>query len=287
MGTTAALMGGQSLLGGIQSFGQQMETNAIDSAQKTVGQANIDAQNTLAAVETAARNKVAGANNVLSAAVASLSNFSRSASNYWKAFNGGQQINANVTNMVRLQDKRAQGSLESTLRTAEQLGALTANAAARGVGGASANMLHSALALTSARGATRTEDQYKELSYDMLLQRSSLASGTVLSLDEGQTFAPMDFTQSVAPQVIAPIWKADFDQSPTSAFVSSTVSKMLGNAANAWIKSPSSSFSGLGGNLNSPSAFANVTYDSGITFGVGNTSAGYGAAPGLSGIGTF
>lgn len=290
MGMTAALMGGQTLLGGLQAFGKQDEQNAVDSAQKTVGQANIDAQNLLAQVQTDARNKVAGANNVLSAAVASLANFSQSASNYWKTFNGGQQINANVTNLLRIQDRQARGSLESRLRSAEQLGALTASAAARGVGGASASMLHSALALTSARSATRTADQYKQVSYDMLMQRSSLASGMVLSLNQGQTFAPMDFTQSVAPRVIAPIWRADFDQSPMSAFLSSTASSLLGNAAKAFINSPTSgggAFSGLGGNLNKPATFANVSYDSGVTFGVGGTSTGYGAAPGLSGIGTF
>ena len=75
-------------------------------------------------------------------------------------------------------------------------------------------MLHSALAATAARMQQRTDDRFRQTTFDMLMDRAGLVSGAIKSLDEGQTFAPIDMTKTIVPTVVAPMWAADYDLPP-------------------------------------------------------------------------
>ncbi|MCD9228597.1 hypothetical protein ACPPTR_13600 [Ralstonia pseudosolanacearum] len=188
--------------------------NAMNDAEKTVGMAQLDANRITAEANAAAQDALKGANNTLMAARVALSNFNRSADNQAKLDTAGNRYNASVVTEARLGDARANNSLEASLRSAEQQGAITAAAAANGVGGTSANMLHSALAAAVARTQVRNDEKFKQTTYDMLVQRAGLMAGAIKSLDEGQTFAPLDVTKTIVPTVVAPMWAADYDLPP-------------------------------------------------------------------------
>lgn len=188
--------------------------NAMNDAEKTVGMAQLDANRITAEANAAAQDALKGANNTLMAARVALSNFSRSADNQAKLDTAGNRYNASVVTEARLGDARANNTLEMSLRSAEQQGAITAAAAANGVGGTSANMLHAALASASARTQARNDTKFQQTTYDMLMQRAGLMAGAIKSLDEGQTFAPLDVTKTIVPTVVSPMWAADYDLPP-------------------------------------------------------------------------
>ncbi|QMV32542.1 internal virion protein [Ralstonia phage Anchaing] len=190
--------------------------NAMNDAEKTVGMAQLDANRITAEANAAAQDALKGANNTLMAARVALANFNRSADNQAKLDVAGNRVNASVVTEARLGDARANNSLEMALRSAEQQGAITAAAAANGVGGTSASMLHAALASAAARTQARNDEKFKQTTYDMLMQRAGLMAGAIKSLDQGQTFAPMDFTKTIVPTAVAPMWAADYDLPPVA-----------------------------------------------------------------------
>jgi hypothetical protein len=191
-------------------------SNAINAAQKTTDEANTYSANLINNTNADAANEVRTANNGLAAAQAALGNLQRSVGNKNKLTAFGNQLDANSQNLIRIQDAMEHGSLEDSLRASEQLGALHAQAAAQGVGGATASMLHQTLALSAARQKTASEAKVGYQTYDMLQQRMGLVRNMVSSVDEGQSFAPIDYNVNVAPLVQSPIRAGDFAGSAAS-----------------------------------------------------------------------
>lgn len=269
-------MGANAFVGYVQGD----QNNAVLDAKKTVGVAQIDSQNLLAEADAASQNVLRGANNTLSAAQVALSNFQRSAANSQKLESAGNAVNASVVNMARIADKSTQGSLERQLASAEQLGAVQAASAARGVGGSTGRMLQATLAATSARRESQISDAQTQVTFDMLMQRSGLMSGAIRSLDEGQTFAPLDFTTVLAKKTIAPIWEADYAPSAgwqaIMAAANNTGSAI--DSVNSYMSQPSSS-----GSMGSTSSAL-----FGTSAGTWGASSAYGAGNmGLSTSGSF
>jgi len=271
------------LLGTENAYEQTELQNATLDAQKITGTAQIDAQNDINAANAANANALRGSNNTLAAAEAALANFNTSASNYWRMKSAGAAYNANVTNLIRVQDRSVQGTLESNLRTAEQLGAVQAAAAATGTGGASSMMLQHALQSMSARNQGRQAIQMKEYSYDSLVQRAGIISSAIAGQNAGQTFAPVDFTQSVPNKVITPIWAADYESNPNSAATGYLLSSVLGNVAG----SAANSFLNNSGSYDLANPPAMTTTTASFDFGAGAGAGSAGAGAGVTGIGTL
>jgi len=184
--------------------------------QKRIDEANAYVQNLLGQTNADAANAVRGANNNLAVAQTRLSSTLRSMGNQAKLEAGGDAINALNTNLVRLQDRAANGSLNQQIMAAEQLGAVQAQAAAMGVGGTSAAMLHQTMQLAQARAETAQNQQAQYQTYDMLAQRAGIKHNMVMALDQGQDFAPIDYGINTAPLAQAPFragpgsWFLDF-----------------------------------------------------------------------------
>jgi len=208
----------------VGNYMQARLQSAVNDAQKTTDEANTYSANLINQTNADASNKMRQANNGLAAAQAALGNLQRSIGNSNKLFAFGKQLDANSQNLVRLQDATVRGNLEQGLRASEQLGALHAQAAAQGVGGTTAAMLHETLALSAARQRTTSDQNAEYQTYDMLAQRSGLVRNMVSSLDQGQTFAPIDYSVSVAPLVQSPIRAGDFVPSAASQALLSTLS---------------------------------------------------------------
>ncbi len=190
--------------------------NTVNAAEKTTGDANVYAQNLTNQTNADAANKVRAANNALSAAKSAFGNLQRSIGNKDRMEAFGSKLNANAQNLVRLQDAITRGGLENGLRASEQLGALHAQAAAAGVGGTTAAMLHKTLELSAARKKTAADINAGYQTYDMIQQRMGLAGDMVRSLDEGQSFAPINYSVNVAPLVQSPMRVGDFAGSATT-----------------------------------------------------------------------
>ncbi|AQT27775.1 internal virion protein [Ralstonia phage RS-PI-1] len=265
-------MGWAALAGGIAGF---MNTwmdayvnKAASDAQGMIDNANTYSQNTINNANADAANAVRAANNGFAAAQAALSNLTRSISNQAKLEAGGKAEDALTTNILRLQDQVTRGGLESQLRSAEQLGAVRAAAAAAGVGGSTARMLQNAMALSSARAQQITDDNAKYQTFDMLQQRAGLVQNKVMSVDQGQTFAPIDYNINVAPLVQSPLRASQFAMS------------VMGQA---WIGAAN----GAMGQMNLKSNFGSETRDMSANANtVGNTQ-GYSSGATLFGPTTF
>nr|WP_052145202.1 hypothetical protein [Burkholderia sp. ABCPW 111] len=241
---------------------------AADDAQGIIDNANTYSQNTINQANADAANAVRAANNGFAVAQASLSNLTRSISNQSKLEAGGKAEDAITTNILRLQDQATRGSLESQLRSAEQLGAVRAAAAAAGVGGSTARMLQNTMALTAARAQTTTDQNTQYQTYDMLQQRAGLVSNKIMSLDEGQTFAAIDYNINVAPLVQSPLRAGQFANSVMSQ---------------AWLGAAN----GAMGSLNLASNTGPKSdVGTGSTGGIGNTQ-GYSSGATLFGPNTF
>lgn len=246
--------------------------NAMNDAEKTVGMAQLDANRITAQANAAAQDAIKGANNTLMAARVALSNFSRSADNQAKLETAGNRFNASVVTEARLGDARANNTLEMSLRNAEQQGAITAAAAASGVGGTSANMLHAALASAAARTQARNDTKFQQTTYDMLMQRAGLMAGAIKSLDEGQTFAPLDVTKTIVPTVVAPMWAADYDLPPVAQTALATGTGGINwNFGNTGYQTQGNHAFG-GDNRSWSNAQSNPSEGYSLSFGFGNSS---------------
>nr|WP_156438391.1 hypothetical protein [Burkholderia sp. BDU5] len=221
-------MGANFLSSWIQGDAQR----TIGQAQTTIDNANTYSQNTINQANADAANAVRAANNGFAAAQAALSNLTRSIGNQAKLEAGGKAEDALTTNILRLQDQAVHGSLESQLRSAEQLGAVRAAAAAAGVGGSTARMLQNTMQLTAARAQTAADQNTQYQTYDMLQQKMGLVQNKIMSLDEGQTFAPIDYNINVAPLVQSPIRASQFASSAFGSSLLGTLASNTGAIAN-------------------------------------------------------
>jgi len=207
--------------------------------QKRIDEANTYVQNLLNETNAAAANKVRGANNKVAVAQTRLSNTLRSIGNQAKLEAGGDAIAALNTNLIRLQDRAANGSLNQGIAAAEQLGAVHAQAAAMGVGGTSSAMLHQTMQLAHARAETTQQQQNQYQTYDMLAQRAGIKHNMVMALDQGQDFAPLDYGVDTAPLVQAPFrappggWFLDFLNNGGAQAIGGMFGGMAGGAGGA------------------------------------------------------
>lgn len=226
----------QMAFNGLGAYNRYGTDAAALYGQKVIGQAQIAADNLLAETNANAENVLRGENNTLLAARTALANLQRSEHNEAILKTAGARYGTANTNLLRVLDANTQGDLERRVQAAEQQGAVTADTAARGVGGASARMLKLTLAASAARRETQVHNSQDQQTYDMLAQRAGIMSGAVSSLDEGQTFAPIDVTKSIAKKTLEPLWQRDYMPGKWSAVLGGISGGLGGVAAGLYDK---------------------------------------------------
>jgi len=160
---------GLSILGGINQY---RLAKAQYKAQKTIDDANYEASET-----------IRKAGNELGRAQGGLKNWMTSVSNQRMIEAAGSQYNALGENIARHLDQAATGSLQRRIQASEQLGALTAQAAAAGVGGSTSSLINGTLRLRNAILNHEIEKQQGQATYDMLAQRAGILSNAYDSWD--------------------------------------------------------------------------------------------------------
>lgn len=195
----------------------------LQNAQERITRANVYSTNTVNQANADAANLMRDANNAFSAAQGSLQNVLRTLGNQQKMYVYGQQYNAGEENEVRVMDSMVRGKLSAQLKGAATLGALRAEAAAKGTGGSSADIMRSVAALAQGAAETSTQDNQKYVQFDTLLQKQGLLRSAANSLDFGQTLPNMNYGVNVAPMAQMPITADDFRDSPLKSAVTGWV----------------------------------------------------------------
>lgn len=228
---------------------------ATQNAEKTIGTAQIDVDNLVNETNANIQNALKGENNALLAARAALGNYQKSAKSEAILRSAGSKYNAGQTNLARVADNVAGGSLERRIQAAEAQGELTASFAASGTGGGSQQMLKAALAGTMARREVRIKETDRLRRYDAVAQLSGIMPGAVQAIDQGQVFVPVDATKVIPKKVLTPMWQADFMPTRRQYALSATAGQLGAAAGSMWGKSNGSGSSTSSGSRDSGSSY--------------------------------
>ncbi|WP_143277471.1 virion core protein, T7 gp14 family [Bordetella genomosp. 9] len=224
-----------------QDYMKAQEQQYITRAQDSLNSADVFARNTVGQANADAANLIRGGQNQFLAAQATLANTQRSAANQSKLQAFGDQSNALAENEVRVMDSMVRGRLSARLQAAATLGALRADASARGVGGSSADALRSVVSLQAGAVETQAQDNQRYISFDSLMRRQGLVRASVSSLDFGQSIPTLDYGINVAPKAQVPLLAGNFGPGPFQQALGGVIGTGLTLWAKGAFKSPSAS----------------------------------------------
>lgn len=158
------------------------------SANSIVSRANAEAQ-----------NRIRAAQNLQRASGLSLAATMRGITDHRIMSAAGDATNSASEVIARTHEAWTRGNIEQGLRDMETFGAVTARAAAAGVGGASVNAVSYSLRLQQARLAERQGEKQDELNYEMLKQRSGIMTAASQRMDLSPLAASMDYSLNSTP----------------------------------------------------------------------------------------
>lgn len=169
---------------------------------------NAKIANIAAKSDAKVKNIMRMADNQMRAAKDSLSRYQQSQSNKFKLLSGGEQLNAQATNLLRMGDESVRGGLERRIAVSEEAGALAAQAGAAGVGGGSLEMVSRANILRN----QRAEEMYRVITEqqadDGKLAMEQTQRAVILGLDDTQFDTSINFMESVASKTPRVDWAA-------------------------------------------------------------------------------
>jgi len=252
--------------------------NAQNYAQYTIDSAKTDAANLLSQDQADNANTLRNANNAFLAAQASLSNTQRSISNMQKTQAAGDRWNTTVTNQNRALDAMVRGNLEQQISAAATLGAVRADAAARGVGGSSADIVRAAVAGRNARLIVGQKTQMAQTTFDDVMVQSGLRSNLIEAPDYGNTVAQLNYQAAIPTTYFKPMRQAD---------LSDAQAQLLGAAGGGGFQQFRQGGLGSGGgglsysqNQDGTVGFSSDYSSQSILDGVDSVNAGWGNASG-------
>lgn len=169
---------------------------------------NAKIANIAAKSDAKVKNIMRMADNQMRAAKDNLSRYQQSQSNKFKLMAGGDSLNAQATNMLRLGDESVRGGLERRIAVSEEAGALAARAGAAGIGGGSMQMVSAANAMRAARVEELYRVQAEQQSDDGLLALEQMQRQIVLGLDDTHFDTSINYMESVASKTPRVDWGA-------------------------------------------------------------------------------
>jgi hypothetical protein len=170
------------------------------------------------------------------------------------------------------------GNLEQQFSAAATLGAVRADAAARGVGGSSADIVRAAAAGRNARLVTGQKTQMAQTTFDDVMAQSGLRSNLIEAPDYGNTVAQLNYQTSIATTYFKPTRQAD---------LSDAQAQLLGAAGGGGFQQFRQGGAGSGGgalsysqNQDGSVGFSNNYSSQSILDGVDSVNAGWGDSAG-------
>lgn len=158
------------------------------------------AEHIRAQAEIDAKRLTQKARNENQAAQSGLANFSRALSNKRQMDAAGSSINAITENIGRNLDAAATGNLARRIQTSEELGAMSAVAAAAGVGGSTIEQFNQQVHFTEAIQQEQIDRAIKSDLYLTASEKANVLTNATAGQDLSQSFANLDFTQYVDHQ---------------------------------------------------------------------------------------
>jgi hypothetical protein len=161
---------------------------------------DIKANNSLSRFKASMENKVRQGKNTAAAAEANLGRVAQSISNQRRARAAGENVARAGEAIAKAQDAASANSFAASVRGAEELGAITAQAAFSGVLGGSADTLANTSALRQAMQEELAERQARQKTTEMARAGGEFARSGIQGLDTRVIMDNRDVGQSVAKE---------------------------------------------------------------------------------------
>lgn len=180
------------IIAGVMAFQSLMGSKKEDDQAKL--------NNIAAKSDAKVKNTLRLADNTMAAASASLQRYQQSQSNKFVLMSGGNELNAQRTNLLRMADESVRGGLERRIQVAEEAGALAVSAGAAGVGGGSLQMVEAVNRIRFERAEQQAEAYKDQTEEDMLLNIDQTHLAMVMGLSDTQINTSLNFMEST-PQL--------------------------------------------------------------------------------------
>lgn len=176
---------------------------ALGEGQKAKHQYKLD--KIVSDSNTEVQNMLRESRNVVQGAQTSLNRYLQSRQNQTHLRNAGNNIEAIVANMSRLQEEAASGSLMRRIEASEALGSVAAQAGARGGAGSMSNhMLNSTIklraAISEAAAGKASDRAVSDMEQHLNVERENM----ILGLSDVSYVAGLDFMETQSPVLNRP-----------------------------------------------------------------------------------
>jgi len=153
-----------------------------------------------AAAEAAAEsaNKIRDAQNMVERSKRSLAATVRDINNDRLIEAGAKQLDTLTTNAIRMQDSMTNGNFEQSIKDAERLGAVSAQAAASGLGGTSIAAISSTAASQVARAGQSRAERQGDATYDASQATVDVLANALKQTSTGPLTANIQYGRNVA-----------------------------------------------------------------------------------------
>lgn len=181
-----------------------MAAQALEKGKEARAQAKLDKFQMKQSVKM--ENKQREIDNLMSKTRGDLARFQQSNNNKYKLKAGGESVEAQRVNMLRLSDASVRGSFESRINAAEISGALAAQAGFAGIGGGSLSMLEATNKMRQGRAQELSDRQTDDQLYDGQRNIDQTVESTILGLDDVQYFDNINYMTAQESYIKQPSW---------------------------------------------------------------------------------
>jgi len=181
-----------------------MAAGAIEKGRIAKGQAKLDKFTMKQNVKL--ENQARQIDNTMAKAKGDLARFQQANNNKYKLKAGGESVEAQRTNVLRLADAAVKGSFESRIAASEVAGALAASAGFAGIGGGSLQMIEAANNMRYQRADELSQRQTDAQLYDGERNIQQTIESTVLGLDDVQFFDNINYQTAQESYIREPSW---------------------------------------------------------------------------------
>lgn len=181
-----------------------MAAQALEKGKEAKAQAKLDKFTMKSNVKI--ENMRRDADNTLAKASGDLARFQQANSNKHKLKAGGEAVETQRTNMLRLSDAAVRGTFESRINASEVAGALAAQAGFAGIGGGSLSMIDAANRLRFQRADELSQRTTDTQLYDGQRNIDQTVESTILGLDDIQFNDNINYMRAQESYIRQPSW---------------------------------------------------------------------------------
>lgn len=181
-----------------------MAAQALEKGKEGKAQAKLDKATMKANVKL--ENQQRDVDNIYAKVKGDLNRFQQAKSNKYKLKAGGESVESQKVNMLRLSDAAVRGSFESRINASEVAGALSAQVGFAGIGGGSIEMLDATNRLRFQRADELAGRETDTQLYDGQRNIDQTIEATILGLDDIQFNDNINYMRAQESYIKQPSW---------------------------------------------------------------------------------